>query len=438
MFDAPDYPHSTEAEEAIAGSVLIDPYLYRELSQVVSADDFYIHRLRFVWQSYERLIKRSLPIDTVTVCEELDDMGRLEEIGGPAFLTALLNQVPTTLHAEGYARIIRKLSQKRKLLKIFGYGAELSHNGKEPIDIIEHIQAELTREAVNSSTESAITSTGDALREAMDTAEKASRGEIRNIKSGLADMDRYFKIGFQEQKLVIIAGRPGDGKSALQDTIAVNSINQQEPESGRHIAVFTMEMPASERVNRYISQIAKIPLDRVESGKMSDDEQVRYYQAVGIIERAPIDFYEEPKYTIPGMENLLRRGILERGDYDAIIVDPLNMIDAQMQGAKRHEQIDAAAYGLKYIARKFRAPVICAHPMNRGAEEREAPILKDLENAGEKPADVILFIYTDTKDGEGVKRIKAGKNRGGPAGWHEKFSFLGQFTRFENLYGGNK
>ena len=422
-------PHSREAEEAVVGCVLIAPEMYESLSEIVVAQDFYIHRLGFIWQAYQRLHARRAGIDILTVSDELQDMGRLDDIGGQAYLTALLNQVPTTLHAETYAEIVKDFSSKREFLAMALRLAEFSTNGKTAAEIAAYTEKELTRITVTSNVETnAIMSSKEAMQAGLKVTQSAASGETNTVPTGLIDLDKLLRGGPRKGRLILIAGRPGDGKSSLLLTVANNAAVLHK----KRVGIFSMEMPTEEQVNRLVSQLSGISFDKIESGKLSDEDWPSYYHFVSVVENLEIYWDDTPSLTVPQLRTKAHK--MAEAGLDLIVLDSLNLMNAQMNGAKEFEKINTMGYALKILARELDVPVLAAHHMNRAAEQHGgSPQLSDLEQAGEKPADIVGFIYQDKDDPQqaNVRSLKIAKHRGGPTGT-VNLIFRGNLTKFEN------
>lgn len=421
-------PHSRESEEAVIGSVLINPQIYAMLSDVLKSHDFYIHRLGFIWDAFSRLALRSMDIDILTVGEELDRMGHLDEIGGRAYLTTLLNQCPTTLHAESYAETVKEFSGKRDLLAMANRLATFSSNGKSVKEIVSYNEIELGKIALRSGAKSdAVLNSTDAVMGAMQQTNDAANGKTKAVPTGLIDLDKFFRGGVRSGRLYLIAARPGGGKSALLDTIALNGAK-----AGYRFGILSTEMSTTERVNRMISQVSGIDSQRIESGQILEDEWPAYYHACELVGDLPIMW--DDTETLSLSEIRRKAHVMAEQGIDALIVDCVNLIDAEMPYAKPYERINAVCYGLKAIARSkdFDIPILAAHHISRAGEDGE-PTLKDLEQAGEKPADVVMFIYQDATDKamQNVRKLKIAKHRNGPTGYVDLI-WRGNLTRFEN------
>ncbi len=431
-----DQPCNLEAEEAVLGSALIDPDSISQFSDVVSASDFYWHPHGWLWQAMIDLVGRGMQVDIVTVADELNRMGRLEDYAscdsttnGTAAIMRLINATPTSMHAASYAFQVHDYAAKRKILALMNQGAAWALNGKRSGEIIGEIEKELGSIAVFSgATTNAMLTSTDAVKLAVKANEDAMSGKTKSILTGLIDLDNTLG-GMHPGDLLLIAGRPGQGKTAFMGTVAVNAAVR----NNKRVAIFSMEMPTEQFVNRMLAQLSDIPGNRIRDGRIRDDEWASYYGAVEALDLANIYFDDTPILSLPMMRQKMRK-IADLG-IDLVLVDQVNMMDAQMNGAKEHERINRLSYGLKAIAREFKVPVLAAHQMNRSVEGRRddsEPQLSDLEQAGEKAADVVMFIVHEMS-GERIKssRIKVAKHRNGPVG-SAKVVYLADKTRFEN------
>lgn len=417
-------PHSREAEEAVIGGILINAAAFVDAAVKLpkGADEFYIHRLRFVWEAFVRLNKRHVPVDILTVSEELEDFGRLDEIGGQAYLTALLNQCPTTLHIEAYAEMVHAGHIRRSLIVAANKIAELAYNSELGIsDVIDTAGAELN--AVSLSSGSAHMIDGHtALKRMDDQTSRAANGEIIWVSTGYSGLDTQFGGGVEPGRLVVVAGAPGDGKSALLFNIAVHQIL-----NGEHPVLFSCEMGEEEVTRRMVCQLSEIlfpgcGLDTqvVKAGKLADDEWSIYNHCLQVL-----DSYDEewdidvtsrptPAYVRNQVERLQAQG---RGT--SVFFDQLGLVGEWKHFGKKAEFIDEAGYALKAIAKDRVVPLFAAHQINRTpSKESRRPTKADLNEGGEKPADMILFIWQDPEDtqSQNIRKIICDKNRDGPTG----------------------
>ena len=448
MSDTSTFPHSREAEEAVIGSVLINPDCFKDVAGILSpgGSDFYIFRNRFVWEAFEALDEEGLPIDVITVPDRLDRAGKLEEVGGVAHLVGLLNQVPTTLNVEEYAMIVAEYSARRKLLVLASKQATMAIDTSKPVGTI---LAEIDRDLVGVSSLSGIKvskthTAADAVTAAMTASEAAAKGNGSAIPTGLVDLDRRLNGGLFPEDLVIIAARSGEGKTALMASVAANiagmsrvdSLGNMRPATLRPkgVAFFTLEMSSTQIINRLVSQITGIPVGRLKNGKIEDGEWERYYEAAEMIARSPLFIDDTPVLGIPELRQKVRR-LVDQG-VEVVFIDQLNFLDAQMDNkSQEHVKLNWLAHRLKVIARELQICMVVAHQMNRGVESRpdDDPTLADLEQAGDKPASVVLFVR-HRKSGEIFQNswLYLAKNRDGAAGVRVPVVYLPERTRFES------
>lgn len=434
----PNQPCNLEVEEALLGAALIDPdEVITRLASQVQPEDFYWHPHGWAWAAMLDLAKRGAAVDFVTLCDELERHGKLAEYAaydGSAKQTAglmrLISAVPTSLNAETYAATVRDYAAKRKILDLMGKGAKWALNGTGAVDILGKLEHEISGISVYSgATLHTVTSAADAVKRTTDLIERAQGGDIPAVETGLIDLDKLLNGGMYPDDLLLIAGRPGAGKTAFLVTVMANVAIRRR----KRVAVFSMEMPVEQLMIRLLSQMSGVPSERLRSGKLVDDDWTPYTSAIDCIAAAQIYFDDTPALTVNDIRQRLRK--LEGDGFDLVLVDQINMMRAGPGAEKRFEQIDQLAYGLKAIAREFRVPVLAAHQLNRGAEDRPhdtEPQLRDLEQAGEKPADVVMFIVHEMA-GEMIKssKIKVVKQRNGRVG-SAPVRYFADITRFEN------
>ncbi|RPH61991.1 MAG: hypothetical protein EHM81_03120, partial [Chloroflexi bacterium] len=266
-------PHSREAEEALLGAVLINPAIFDETG--LSAQAFYIHRHQFIWQAFQRLKDKTRSIDNLTVCEELDDMGRLAEIGGPAYLTALLNQVPTTLNADDYAAIVREHHTRRLLLSAANEIARLAYAGEWSVsELLAEAGEALRKVSEQVASPEQVVDVSEVASElydqALQRAELARDGKpiaSRRIATGLVDVDALLKGGLRPGSLNLVAGRPGQGKSSWMQTVALAAA-----ERGKRVGFFSLEMAREELAARLLSASSGLDANLLSEGLLIDSQ----------------------------------------------------------------------------------------------------------------------------------------------------------------------
>ena len=428
-------PHSREAEEACVGAVLINPEVYYDLAQFLQAGDFYIHRLRFIWEAYVRLHKRKLPVDILTVSEELDDMGRLGEIGGQAFLTALLNQVPTTLHAEAYGKIVEATSIRRKLLAACNSIATMAYDESEELEKITGDAMTALAEAVNQVGSGNMLPLRDVISRVYDQVDRLSRlpaDVLPGVPTGFPDLDRMFGGGLQKGRMYTIGGRPGQGKTAFALSVAHNASYKH----GKRGAFFSLEMPAEEVVTRLLSMSSGIDGQKIQTGKISSDEWSVFCQSVEDGNAVPIYIDDTPGLTPLQILARCKRMAAEIG-LDYVVIDYLGLMNSPKNYENRVQEVSYLSRMTKQIARELKVPVLVPHQLSRQTEQREnkEPEMSDLRDSGtiEQDSDIVMLIWQDPDpQSANITHMKIPKQRGGPTGQVD-FVFRRPLTKFESV-----
>jgi replicative DNA helicase len=426
-------PHSREAEEAVIGAVLINPEVYYDLAQFLNPDDFYLHRLRFVWEAFTSLHEKRIPIDFLTVNDTLESMNRLEEIGGPAYLTALLNQVPTTLHAEAYGKLIEAASLRRKMLTAANQIATLAYEESTPIDTVMGEAEKAIFNVSERKLRHEVLPIRTVLSEFYDHIDElARRGEeIVGVPTGFTDLDKMLG-GLQPSDLLIVAGRPGMGKSAWMLTLANNAALLYK----KRVAIFSLEMSNEQVVQRLISQQTGIDSQRLRTGKLTDDDWPLFTQAIEVLGDTRIFLDDTPALSPLQLRTKCRRLEMEFG-LDLVIVDYLQLMSSETRNDNRVQEVSYISRSLKQLARELKVPLIAAAQLSRAVEQRadKEPQLSDLRESGslEQDSDIVMFIYRDEKDPamQNVTHLKVAKHRNGPVGMVDLI-FRNSLTKFEN------
>jgi len=429
-------PHSREAEEALIGAVMINPEAYYDVAQFLRAEDFYLHRHRFIWEAFTRLHESREPIDFLTVSRDLEQQGRLSEIGGPAYLTALINTVPSSLHAEAYGRLVEQTSIRRRLLEAANEIARLAYQEEIGVDTVMDgaekavfgvSERRLTRD---------LTPIKQVLSEYYDRIDELSQrdSETLGVPSGFYDLDKLLG-GFQPSDLIIVAGRPGMGKTAFMLSAAKNAAQIHK----KHVAVFSLEMSNEQLVQRLISQETGLGTHKLRTGKLTDDEWPLFTHAIEVLSDTHIFLDDTPSLTPLQLRTKCRRLHMEF-HLDLVLVDYLQLMTTGGRNENRVQEVSAISRNLKILARELGVPVLAAAQLSRAVEQRadKDPQLSDLRESGslEQDADIVMFIhrpemYEKDELKKSVAQIKIAKHRNGPTGMVELI-FLGDQTRFEN------
>ncbi len=430
-------PHSVEAEEAVLGSILINPESLYEVASFLQADDFFIVRNSWVWEAILDLHERDEEIDNLTVVEELRQQGRLDEIGGPAYITYLINHTPASIYAEAYGHIVERAALRRRMLGAASEIAQLAH--EESADINEVIdraetsifavtERRLHRELVPIRT--AISEYFDRIAHLYERG-----GDALGVPTGFTDLDALLG-GLQKSDLVIVAGRPGMGKTSWLLSVALNAARLKQ-----RAAIFSMEMSNEQIVQRLVSSETGISTHNLRLGQLDEHEWALFVEATGSLSDLKVYLDDTPALNPLQMRTKCRRLYSEYG-LDLIMVDYLQLMTS---GAGRQEnrvqEISFISRHLKQLARELNTPVLAAAQLSRAVEQRQdkRPQLSDLRESGsiEQDADVVMFIYRDEVYNEDTDRpnqadVIVAKHRNGPTGTVTLF-FRKELTQFGNL-----
>lgn len=429
-------PHSIEAEEAVIGAVLINPEAYYDVAQFLQADDFYIHRHRWVWETFTRLHERRVPIDLLTVTEELDQLNQLAEVGGPAYLTGLINNVPTSLHAEAYGRIVEETAIRRRMLTAANEIAKLAYKEGVTVDTAMNDAEKAIFGVSERRTTRDLKSIQQVLGEYYDRIDQlAGRSEeAYGVPTGFIDLDHMLG-GLQPSDLLIVAGRPGMGKTAFMLSIAKNAAQKYK----KHIAIFSLEMSSEQLVQRLISQETGIDSQRLRTGKLEEEEWPIFTHAIEVLSDTQIYLDDTPALTPLQLRTKCRRLHLEF-QIDLILVDYIQLMSSGERSENRVQEVSYISRNLKVLARELNVPVLAAAQLSRAVEQRadKEPQLSDLRESGslEQDADIVMFInrpemYEKDTLKQNLAQIKIAKHRNGPVGAVE-LVFRNNIAKFEN------
>lgn len=429
-------PHSREAEEAVVGAVFINPEVYYDVTQFLSADDFYIHRHKWIWESFTSLHEQRIPIDLLTVSNELDKRGQLGELGGPAYLTALVNQVPSSLNAESYGRIVEGHSIRRKMIDAANKIASIAYNEKTNVDDVMDEAEKAVFNVSERRLKHDLQPISNVLSEYYDRIDTLAKrpDEIVGVPTGFIDLDKML-TGLQPSDLLIIAGRPGQGKTGFLLSIAKNAGLTHK----KHVAIFSLEMSNEQVVQRLIAQETGIDSQRLRTGKLQENEWPLFTHSIEVFGDTHIYLDDTPAITPLQLRTKCRRLHLEFG-LDLIIIDYLQLMGGDTRTDNRVQEVSYISRNLKVLARELNVPVLAAAQLSRAVEQRsdKRPVLSDLRESGslEQDADIVMFIYRpDQYEKDTVKQnvaeIIVAKHRNGPVGSVE-LVFRGALAKFEN------
>jgi replicative DNA helicase len=443
-------PHDTEAEEAVIGSLLIDPDAILKIAASLRAEDFFSETNRAIYQACFSLYQRNDVINQITVAHELMRQDKLEQVGGAAFLSHLISNVPTSLHVEYYAQIVSRTAMMRRLIAAAGQikalGYEASPDVEASLNKAEDIlfQVRMKREPRD------FVPIRDALGQYFEKGEPPAglaQGPIPYVLTGFAALDDFLG-GLQRSDLIVLGARPSLGKTSLALNIARNAAVKQKA----CVALCSLEMSRDAVVQRLLASESGVDSRKVRLGRFNEQDEVRIMEASGILSEAPIYVDDSPQLRVLDIRSKVRRLHFER-NIDLIIIDYLQLIQGDAKAETRVQEISKITRALKTLARELDVPVLTVSQLSRAVEWRAShmPELADLRESGsiEQDADVVLFIYRDevystaedwskVHDIEkepyprGIADIIIAKHRNGPPG-QIKLRFLNKVVKFDNL-----
>lgn len=439
---SPGVPHSREAEEAAIGAVLINPEAYYHVKQhIKTSEEFFIHRLRFVWEAYEVLKSKDTDIDLLTLSDQLNRKGLLDEVGGSAFLTSLITQVPNSNNTENYAAIVHEHYVRRKLLSAANEIASLAYKD----DTLEGILSQSTG-ALSDAMAAGIRARTATISEGLISldrkiAERRETGKKLGIPTGLVDLDKKLGGGAKDGDLLMISARPGKGKTSLllQLTRQAAMYREGSLEPRKRVVFFSLEMSQEQLTLRLLAQISGIDYQQLESGTYPESKEPAYIAALDELAQLDIVIDDTPAVTPAYIGSRLNILNMEK-KVDIFFVDSLNLMKSNTNYQNRTDlAMDEKAMDLKNIARNMDIPCWVAHQMNRGVERRSEnakPLLSDLAEGGERPTDVVIFIWHKIDEVKGqIERSELciEKHRNGPTG-DVPVVFKENLTLFESAY----
>lgn len=430
-------PNNREAEEAVLGSILINPESYYDVAEILNEDDFYIIRNQWIWSSIVRLNEKRAPIDILTVSEDLQNHNQLGDIGGQAYLISLVNQTPTSLHAQSYSHIVEQNAIRRRMLAAANEMAKLAYDQEKDVDTIID-KAEMS---VFGLSERRVRHDLEPIERVLsnyyDHVDELSQRdeEIFGVPTGLTDLDRLLG-GLQKSDLLIIAGRPGSGKTGFMLSVAKNAAQKHK----KHVAFFSLEMSNEQLVQRLIAQETKIDTQRLRTGKLDNEEWPLFTHAIEVLGDTHIWLDDTPAITPLQLRTKCRRLHMEH-NLDLIIIDYLQLMGSDSRTENRVQEVSHISRSLKVLARELNVPVLAAAQLSRAVEQREGkrPVLSDLRESGslEQDSDIVMFIHRPDmleKDNprQNIAELIVAKHRNGPTHPGIELVFLNNLAKFEN------
>jgi replicative DNA helicase len=433
-------PHNLEAEESLLGAMLLSrDAITAAVEAGVEASDFYKPAHTHLFDAVMSLYGQGEPVDPVTVAEELRRADLLDSLGGRQTLLHLQASTPASANATHYAKIVNELALLRRLIGVAGDIAEMGYDDSqdvvETLDRAESLVFEVAERRVSES----MVKVSDALQETLDQLEALydSTGDITGVPTGYNDLD-HLLLGLQPSNLIVVAARPGAGKTSL----ALGAAANVAMEARKPVLFFSMEMGTLELTKRLLAGEARVDARRLQTGQIPEADWTRLSHAVGRLAEAPLFIDDNPHCTVMEMRAKARRTKARHGDLGLVVVDYLQLMTPMAKRAEnRQVEVAEISRGLKILARELDCPVMALSQLNRQLEYRadKRPMLADLRESGslEQDADVVVFIYRDDiynpdSDQRGTAEIIVAKHRNGPTGT-TRLAFVDRLTKFANM-----
>ncbi len=436
-------PQHLEAEQSVLGGILIENEAIHRVMEILTPDDFYREAHQKIFNSLLDLSERDEPSDLITLTNELRKKEQLDSVGGASYVASLIDAIPTAANIEYYARIVKEKAVLRRLIETATEIVTQSFGGREDVDGLLDEAEQAIFQISENRVRPSFYPVREIVKESFKTLERLYEKKelVTGVPSGFKELDQR-TAGFQPSDLIIVAGRPSMGKTALCLNVAqYAAIEKRVP-----VAVFSLEMSKEQLVLRMLCSEANVEGTRLRTGFLLESDWPKLTLAAGNLSDAPIFIDDTPAMTVLELRAKARRLKAEHG-VGMIIVDYLQLMRGRLKTENRQQEISEISRSLKALAKELNLPVVAVSQLSRRSEERpdKRPQMSDLRESGaiEQDADLILFIYRDevyNRSEENPNRGKAeviiAKQRNGPTGKIE-LAFLDKFTTFKDLYGGS-
>lgn len=430
-------PHNAEAEQTVLASAMIDHVAVEKIINLLSYDDFYYEANKEIYDSIKQIHLQNIPVDAVTVFEELKKRGKIDYVGGFEYLATLTENIITSKNVEAYCNIIREKATLRKLISA---SHEILEKGYKENDDVQKI-IELAESRIFAISQNRSINSFAEIKEVLMTVfnqleERAKSGSnITGLTTGYTDLDRMTS-GLQKSDLILLAARPSMGKTALALNIAMNAVK-----TGASVALFSLEMSKEQYVQRIISMESMVDSSKLRTGSLDDDDWTRLINTMSLISNYNVYIDDTPSVSLFEMMSKCRRLKIENG-LDLIVVDYLQLMSDGGKTDSRQQEISNISRGLKALARELNCPVMALSQLSRAPEQRNdhRPVMSDLRESGaiEQDADVVMMLYRDEyyykeeSERKGITDVIITKQRNGPVGTVE-LAWIAQFTKFGNI-----
>lgn len=438
-------PHSLEAEQSVLGGLMIDNERWDNVSERVTAEDFYSRPHRTIFSQMQRLLELGKPIDLITLSEALEQNAELDSVGGFAYLAELSKNTPSAANINAYADIVRERAVVRDMIKVANEIADAGFDpqGRTSEDLLDFAESRVFQIAETRANKDEGPKTIEAILE--ETVEKIEQlyqkphDGVTGVSSGYQDLDKK-TAGLQKSDLIIVAARPSMGKTTFAMNLCENAAMTEE----KPVLIFSLEMPGNQIMMRMLASLSRVDQTRIRTGQLDDEDWARISSTMGILlEKRNMYIDDSSGLTPTEVRSRARRIYREHGGLSLIMIDYLQLMRVPSLSENRTLEIAEISRSLKALAKELQVPVVALSQLNRSLEQRadKRPVNSDLRESGsiEQDADLIMFIYRDevyheSSDLKGVAEIIIGKQRNGPIGT-VRLTFNGQWSRFDNYAG---
>ncbi|WOO49487.1 replicative DNA helicase [Hafnia alvei] len=438
-------PHSLEAEQSVLGGLMIDNERWDNVSERVTAEDFYSRPHRTIFSQMQRLLELGKPIDLITLSEALEQNAELDSVGGFAYLAELSKNTPSAANINAYADIVRERAVVRDMIKVANEIADAGFDpqGRTSEDLLDFAESRVFQIAETRANKDEGPKAIDAILE--ETVEKIEQlyqkphDGVTGVSSGYQDLDKK-TAGLQKSDLIIVAARPSMGKTTFAMNLCENAAMTEE----KPVLIFSLEMPGNQIMMRMLASLARVDQTKIRTGQLDDEDWARISSTMGILlEKRNMYIDDSSGLTPTEVRSRARRIYREHGGLSLIMIDYLQLMRVPSLSENRTLEIAEISRSLKALAKELQVPVVALSQLNRSLEQRadKRPVNSDLRESGsiEQDADLIMFIYRDevyheSSDLKGVAEIIIGKQRNGPIGT-VRLTFNGQWSRFDNYAG---
>jgi replicative DNA helicase len=431
-------PHSDDAEKSVLGAVMLDESALRDVLEVLKSDDFYSDAHREIYRAVEEMCIRSVPVDTLTVSDELKRRKSLDMSGGRGYIASLSAMVPATANAAQYAKIVAEKAVLRRIIKA---SSEIMEDGyrddREMREILDDAERRIFAIAQARQHRDYSRISDVLFSNYKHIHEIANIKGLTGLTTGFTDLDKRTS-GLQKSDMIVVAARPGMGKTAF----ALNIAHKAALRANATVLIFSLEMSKEQLVNRFFSLESHVEITRLRDGKLNDDEWIRLDEAIDVLQKTNIIIDDTPGISVMEMKNKSRRLKAEQG-LDLVIVDYLQLMSENSRIENRNQEISVISRTLKQLAREMECPVIVLSQLSREVEKRKGklPVMSDLRDSGaiEQDADLIIFLHREEYYGDGseapdasqsnICKVLIAKHRNGETGEID-LSWVGRYTKF--------